>query len=113
MHLTWGMNRHKGKEYKSYSIAESYRDGKAVRKHILFPLGKLTETQVEQIKEKCRDGCLLQLPADALKEGTIFDGYDNELYYDEDGGFGSKLVVISPGPDGEIDTHEDNIRSDR
>jgi transposase len=50
MHLTWGMNRHKGKEYRSYSIAESYRDGKAVRKRILFHLGKLTEAQVEQIK---------------------------------------------------------------
>ena len=50
MHLTYGTYRYKGKEYTSYSIAESYREGKTVRKRILFPLGKLSETQVEQIR---------------------------------------------------------------
>jgi len=50
MHLTYGTCRYKEKEYTSYSIAESYREGKKVRKRKLFPLGKLSETKVEQIK---------------------------------------------------------------
>jgi len=50
MHLTYGTYRYKGEEYTSYSIVESYREGKTVRKRILFPLGKLSETQVEQIR---------------------------------------------------------------
>ena len=50
MHLTYGTYRYKGEEHTSYSIAESYREGKTVRKRILFPLGKLSETQVEQIR---------------------------------------------------------------
>jgi len=50
MHLTYGTCHYKGKEHISYSIAESYRDGKTVRKRILFPLGKLSETKVAQIK---------------------------------------------------------------
>ena len=50
MHLTYGTYRYKGEEYTSYSIAESYREGKTVRKRILFPLGKLSETQVGQIR---------------------------------------------------------------
>ena len=50
MHLTYGTYSYKGKQYTSHSIAESYREGKTVRKRILFPLGKLSETQVEQIK---------------------------------------------------------------
>ena len=50
MHLTYGTCHYKGKEHTSYSIAESYRDGKTVRKRVLFPLGKLSEIQVAQIK---------------------------------------------------------------
>jgi len=50
MHLTYGTCHYKEKEYTSYSIAESYREGKTVRKRKLFPLGKLSETKVEQIK---------------------------------------------------------------
>jgi len=41
---------YKGKKYTSYGIAESYREGKTVRKRILFSLGKLSEIQVEQIR---------------------------------------------------------------
>lgn len=50
MHLTYGTSHYKGQEYTSYSIAESYREGKSVRKRTLFPLGKLSETKAEQIR---------------------------------------------------------------
>ena len=50
MHLDYGVCYYKERKYISYSIAESYREGKKVRKRTLFPLGKLSETQVEQIK---------------------------------------------------------------
>jgi len=50
MHLVYGTRYYKRKKYTSYSIAESYREGKTVRKRILFSLGKLSETKVEQIR---------------------------------------------------------------
>jgi len=50
MHLVYGTRYYKRKKYTSYSIAESYREGKKVRKRILFSLGKLSETKVEQIR---------------------------------------------------------------
>ena len=50
MHLGYSTSAYKGKIYKSYTIAESYRDGKSVRKRIIWRLGKLTEQQAEQIK---------------------------------------------------------------
>ncbi len=40
----------KGKSYPRALLRESYREGKTVRKRKLFPLGKLSETKVEQIK---------------------------------------------------------------
>lgn len=50
MHLGYSTSTYKGQTYKSYKIAESYRDGKTVRKRILWRLGKLTEDQAEQIR---------------------------------------------------------------
>lgn len=50
MHLGYSTSKYKGQTYKSYKIAESYRDGKAVRKRTLWPLGKLTDHQADQIK---------------------------------------------------------------
>ena len=50
MHLGYSTSTYKGKIYKSYTIAESYRDGKSVRKRVIWRLGKLTEQQAEQIK---------------------------------------------------------------
>ena len=50
MHLSYSTSKYKGQVYKSYSIAESYRDGKKVRKRIIWPIGKLTDQQVEQIR---------------------------------------------------------------
>jgi transposase len=50
MHLTYGISQYKGKIYKSYRIAESYRLGSTVKKKILFPLGKLTDEQALTIR---------------------------------------------------------------
>ncbi len=50
MHLSYSSSNYKGQKYKSYSVAESYREGNAVRKRIIWPIGKLTDQQAEQIK---------------------------------------------------------------
>ncbi len=50
MHLTYSTSKYKGKTYKSYSLAESYRLGNVVRKKILFPLGKLADEQALKIR---------------------------------------------------------------
>jgi transposase len=50
MHLGYSTSTYKRQKYKSYVIAEAYRDGKSVRKRIIWRLGKLTEQQAEQIK---------------------------------------------------------------
>lgn len=50
MHLSYSTSSYKGQTYKSYSIAESYREGKKVKKRVIFPIGKLTEQQAEQIQ---------------------------------------------------------------
>jgi transposase len=50
MHLSYSTSRYKGQVYKSYAIAESYREGKTVRKRTIWRLGKLSDQQAEQIK---------------------------------------------------------------
>ena len=50
MHLGYSTSTYKGQTYKSYSIAESYREGKKVRKRVVWRIGKLTEQQAEQIR---------------------------------------------------------------
>lgn len=50
MHLTYSTSKYKGRIYKSYSLAESYRLKGGVRKKILFPLGKLTDEQALKIR---------------------------------------------------------------
>lgn len=50
MHLSYRTSRHKERTYKSYSIAESFREGKKVRKRIIWPIGKLSDQQAEQIR---------------------------------------------------------------
>ena len=50
MHLSYSTSSHKGKKYKSYTIAESYRDGKTVRKRAIWRIGKLSDQQAQQIK---------------------------------------------------------------
>jgi transposase len=54
MHLSYSTSKYKGKVYKSYSIAESYRDGKKVKKRTIWPIGKLTDEQAEQIRYICK-----------------------------------------------------------
>jgi len=54
MHLSYSMSKYKGKVYKSYSLAESYRDGGKVRKRIIWKIGKLSDVQAAQIKLICQ-----------------------------------------------------------
>jgi transposase len=50
MHLSYSFSTYKGKKYKSYTIAESYREGKKVKKRTIWPVGKLTDDQAKQMK---------------------------------------------------------------
>ena len=50
MHLSYSFSKYKGKTYKSYAIAESYREGKKVKKRTIWPIGKLTDQQAQQIR---------------------------------------------------------------
>ena len=54
MHLSYKTRKYKQKVYKSFFLAESYREGKTVKKHTICSLGSLTETQQEQIKLICQ-----------------------------------------------------------
>lgn len=54
MHLSYKTSKYKDKIYKSYSIAESYREGNTVKKRTIFALGKLTDLQAEQIRKICK-----------------------------------------------------------
>ncbi len=50
MHLSYSTSTYKDRSYKSYSIAESYRDGKTSRKRTIWSIGKLTDQQADQIR---------------------------------------------------------------
>ena len=50
MHLSYKPSKYKDKTYKFYEIAESYRQGGKVKKRTIFPIGKLTPKQAEQIR---------------------------------------------------------------
>jgi transposase len=50
MHLSYSTSEYKGQKYKSYSIAESYREGKTVRKRVIWPIGKLSDLQAEEVR---------------------------------------------------------------
>jgi transposase len=54
MHLDYQTSKYKGKVYKYYHIAESYREGGKVHKNRLFPLGKLTDQQAQKIRLICK-----------------------------------------------------------
>jgi len=54
MHLSYSTSKYKGKAYKSYSIAESYREDEKVKKRIIWPIGKLSDAQAEQVRLICR-----------------------------------------------------------
>ena len=50
MHLSYSTSRYKGQTYKSFSLAESYREGNKVKKRTIWPIGKLSDQQAEQIR---------------------------------------------------------------
>ncbi len=54
MHLSYSVSKYKEKYYKSYAIAESYREGKKVKKRIIWKIGKLSDEQARQIRQICK-----------------------------------------------------------
>jgi len=54
MHLSYSVSKYKGKSYKSYAIAESYREGQKVKKKIIWKIGKLSDVQAGQIRLICK-----------------------------------------------------------
>jgi transposase len=77
MHLSYSFSTYKGKKYKSYAIAESYRVGKKVKKRNIWPIGKLTDQQAAQIKlilkvAKGQDQVLTQLKHIVVKDSKAY-----------------------------------------
>ena len=77
MHLSYSFSTYKGKKYKSYAIAESYREGKKVKKRTIWPIGKLTDQQAAQIKlilkvAKGQDQVLTQLKHIVVKDSKAY-----------------------------------------
>jgi transposase len=77
MHLSYSFSTYKGKKYKSYAIAESYREGKKVKKRNVWPIGKLTDQQAAQIKlilkiVKSQDQILTQLRHIVVKDSKAY-----------------------------------------
>jgi transposase len=54
MHLDYRTSKYKGKVYKFYDLAESFRQGGKVKKKRLAALGKLTEEQAQKIRLICK-----------------------------------------------------------
>jgi len=54
MHLSYKTARYKDTVYKSYFLAESYREGGKVKKRNLWTIGRLTDTQIAQINMICK-----------------------------------------------------------
>jgi len=54
MHLSYKTAKYKDTIYTSYFIAESYREGGKVKKRVLWSIGKLTDSQKEQIHMICK-----------------------------------------------------------
>ncbi|MCP4988151.1 MAG: hypothetical protein GY928_19520, partial [Colwellia sp.] len=77
MHLSYSFSTYKGKKYKSYAIAESYRVGKKVKKRNIWPIGKLTDQQAAQIKlilkvAKGQDQVITQLKHIVVKDSKAY-----------------------------------------
>ncbi len=47
LHLHWGASQYKGKSYRSYSLAYSYRENGKNRKKIVIKLGRLTDSEAK------------------------------------------------------------------
>ncbi len=48
LHLHWRVSRHKGKEYRSYSLARAFRKDGKNRKEIVLKLGKLSDQAADR-----------------------------------------------------------------
>jgi len=77
MHLSYSTAKYKDQTYKSYAIAESYREGKKVRKRIVWAIGKLSDKQAEQIRLICKiahgkDQFITQLKDIVVKESKAY-----------------------------------------
>jgi transposase len=77
MHLSYSFSKYKGKKYKSYTIAESYREGQKVKKRTIWPVGKLTDAQAQQMKlilkvAQGRGKTITQLEDIVVKESKAF-----------------------------------------
>lgn len=51
LHLNWGARRQNGKEYRSYSLARSFRENGKNKKIIVLKLGKLSDDELNKWKE--------------------------------------------------------------
>lgn len=54
LHLHWRASQHKGKSYRSYSLARAYRENGKNRKEIVLKLGKLSNQEVEYWRDFLR-----------------------------------------------------------
>lgn len=77
MHLSYSTSTYKDQAYKSYSIAESYREEGKVKKRIIWAIGKLTDVQAEQIKRICQviknqEQVITQLSDIVVKESRAY-----------------------------------------
>lgn len=76
LHLHWRSNKKKGIEYRSYSLARSYRDGRKVRKEIVLKLGKLSDEDAQKwrhLLQEFKNPCSM-----ASKEKIIALSKDND-----------------------------------
>jgi transposase len=71
MHLSYSSSTYKGKTYKSYTIAESYREGKKVKKRTIWPIGKLTNERAEQIRRICKVASGKEVTLSQLKDIVV------------------------------------------
>lgn len=51
LHLHWRVSKHKGKSYRSYSLARAYRKDGKNRKEIIVKLGKLSDEAADRWRE--------------------------------------------------------------
>jgi transposase len=77
MHLSYSTSNYKGQTYKSYAIAESYREGKKVRKKVIWSIGKLSDKQANQIRLICKivqdeDQVITRLKDIVVKESRAY-----------------------------------------
>jgi len=73
------------------------------------PAVKAATAKINDLSSDAMD----QVDDGGTKYWVFKDGYDKEMSYDADGGLGGTPVIISAGPDGDIATDADNIRSDK